>query len=546
MTKKRIWLALVLALALTGAVFAAACAGDKGETPGVEGAVEGGTLAIYIGEPSFITPDLAFESEGIQVMNAIYDTLTTYDPMTLELKPEVAESWEANADATVWTFHLKQGTKFHNGREVVAADFKYAWERLSNSDLASNYGSLLNMVAGYQEYWDKTATEITGIKAVDDYTLEVTMAAPFAEFPYICGFVDTAPMPKEEVDGKEDAYALKPIGNGPFMMAEDWVAGQYIKVVKVPDYTGAKPYLDGIDFKIYNDINTAWTDFQAGSLDWTSIPTGNYRASIEQYGESTDGNTSNPGNQVQTGPELAIYEMLFNNNDPVMQNIELRKAISLAINRQAICDTVYEGARQPATSPIPPGIPGYEANSWQYCKYDVEAARAALEAAGYPGGEGLPVLKLTFNSGAGHDDLMQLVQSDLAAIGIQTEFDTSDGPTYWSKVDADEFQIGRSGWQCDYPTIDDYLSPLYYSTGGCNFSNYNVPEIDAAIDAARALVDDDERIAAFQQIVRDIGDDCPETIVAVYAHARVSSARVHNLIYSSMGLLDFDHVYIAE
>lgn len=547
MAKKRIWLALVLALALTGAVFAAACAGDEGgETPGVEGAVPGGTLLMYIGEPSFIDPALAFESEGIKVDSALFEPLLTYNPLTLELELGVAESYESNDDATVWTFHLKQGTKFHNGREVVAEDFKYGWERLSNSDLASNYGGFLNMIKGYQEYFDKTATEITGIKVVDDYTLEVTMAAPFGEFPYIVAFSDCSPVPKEEIEGKEEAWNLKPIGNGPFMMAEDWVAGQYIKVVQFPDYSGTKPYLDGIDFKIYTDMMTAWTDFQAGTLDWTQIPDGNYATSVETYGLSDDGYTHNPDKQVTNGAELASYELLLNYTDPVMSNVHLRRAVSLAVNRQAICDTVYEGVRSPADGIIPPGLPGYEPDMWQYNHYSVEEARAELEAAGYPNGEGLPTLKLTFNTGAGHDDLMQLVKADLEAVGIPTEFDTSDGPTYWSKVDADEYQVGRSGWIADYPTMDDFLYVLFYSSSPINFTNYNNPAVDQALDEARQVADTDARIAAYQAIAKTIGDDCPEAVICPYAHRNVTSARVHNLVYSAMGLHNFTTCWISE
>jgi oligopeptide transport system substrate-binding protein len=515
MGRKRFWLALVLALALSGAMFAAACGGDEGgKTPGVEGAVPGGTLLMYIGEPSFIDPALAFESEGIKVDSALFEPLLNYNPLTLELELGVAESYESNEDATVWTFRLKQGTKFHNGREVVAEDFKYAWERLSNPDLASNYGSFLSMVKGYQEYYDKAATEITGIKVVDDYTLEVTMGAPFGEFPYIVAFSDCSPVPKEEIEGKEEAWNLKPIGNGPFMMSEDWVAGQYIKVVQFPDYSGTKAYVDGIDFKIYTDINTAWTDFQAGSLDWTQIPSGNYATSVATY--------------------------------PVMSNVHLRRAVSLAINRQAICDTVYEGIRSPADGIIPPGLPGYEPNMWQYNHYSVEEARAELEAAGYPNGEGLPTLKLTFNTGAGHDDLMQLVKADLDAVGIPTEFDTSDGPTYWSKVDADEYQIGRSGWIADYPTMDDFLYVLFYSTSPINFTNYNNPAVDQALDEARQIADTDARIAAYQAISKTIGDDCPEAVICPYAHHNVTSARVHNLVYSAMGLHNFTTCWISE
>jgi oligopeptide transport system substrate-binding protein len=538
--KKRISYALVLALVLAGAVFAVSCGGGGGGSAG-------GTIAVYSGDPSFIDPSQVFESEGIQIANVLFDPLLRYDYKTLAIVPGVAESYEASDDATVWTFHLKKGTKFHNGREVVAGDFKYSWERLSNPDMANGYGTLLNMVKGYQDYWDKKATEISGIKAVDDYTLEITMAQSFAEFDYIAAFVDLSPLPKEEIEGKAEQFAQMPIGNGPFKMAEPWVAGQYVKVVKFEDYTTAdKPKLDGIDFKIYSDLNTAWTDFQAGALDWTVIPPGNYKSAVATYGVSDDGYTSNPGKQVQNGTELSIYELLFNMTDPIMQNKDLRIAISLAINRQAICDTVYEGTRKPATSVIPPAIEGYEEGAFPYCKYDVEGAKAALARAGYPEGAGLPVLKLTFNSGAGHDEVMQLVKSDLDVIGIKTEFETSDGPTYWSKVQADQFQIGRSGWACDYPTMDDYIAPLYESTGFLNYCNYNSPEVDAALKAARTVVDKAERIKAYQAIVRTIGEDCPDTILNVYAHERVTSARVHDFTYNSMVLIDFTKVWLEQ
>jgi len=532
------WLALVLAVVMAGAVLATSCGG---------GASEGGTLQLYIGDPSFIDPSQAFESEGIQVDNALFDPLLRYDPDTLAIIPCVAESYEANDDATVWTFRLKKGTTFHNGREVVAGDFKYAWERLSDPGLAAGYGFLLEMVDGYDEYWDGTADEISGIKVIDDYTLEVTMAESFAEFDYIVAFSDTAPIPQEEVEGQEEDFALMPIGNGPFMMTEPWEAGQYIKTVKYADYTTLdQPLVDGIDFMIYSDLNTAWIDFQAGTLDWTQIPPGNFQATAAQYGKAENGNTSNPGQQVQDGAELAIYELLLNNDDPILANKDVRIAISLAINRQAICDTVWEGVRKPASSVIPPGIEGYEANAFPYCKYDVEGAKDALERAGYPNGEGLPVIGLSFNSGAGHDEVMQLIKSDLAKIGIETEFDSSDAPTYWDKAENGEYQLGRSGWQCDYPTIDDYLVPLYLSTGFLNYANYNNPDVDAALRDARTILDKEERIAAYQEIVRTIGEDCPDTIIAVYAHSRVTSDRVHDLTYTAMGLLDLYSVWIEQ
>ncbi|MGI5939356.1 MAG: peptide ABC transporter substrate-binding protein [Thermoleophilia bacterium] len=559
MLRKNRWLHVILVLALTGAFLTVAGCGGGGkeatnaggrsaETSAAEQPVPGGTLSVCIAEVSFIDPLFAFESEGLQVVQALFEGLTRFDYKTSVVEPCVAESWDVNADATVFTFHLKKGTRFHNGREVVAADFKYQWERLSNPVNGSMYSSLLSMVKGFDAMQDGTdpATTLSGVKVLDDYTLEVTMAYPFAEFPYVVGFPDTAPVPKEEVEKDPEAFKSMPVGNGPFKMAEPWKAGHRIKVVKFDGYAGTKPHIDGIDFLIYSDPNTAFLDFKAGTLDWTQIPTGQYKSTLAQYGASDDGVTANPGKQVQNGQELGVYEVIMNNEDAVFKNADLRRAVSLAINRQAVCDVAFEGLRKPATSIIPSGLPGHEANAWQYNHYDPAAAKEMLAKAGYPNGQGLPTLRLGFNSGAGHEQAMQMIQADLKAVGIRSEFEISDAPTYWDKVEKGTYQIGRSGWQVDYPTIDNVIYPLFFSTAGQNFSKYNNPAVDKAILAARQIPDEAERTKAMQAVVKLIGDDQPEIAICTYAHQRVASDRVHDLVYSPIGYLNFVDCWISE
>jgi oligopeptide transport system substrate-binding protein len=548
---KRARFAVVLAIVLAGVVVAVAACGGGGKTSTTAAggkAVKGGTLNVYLGNISFIDPMLAFESEGIQVLNAIGDGLTQFDLKTSEVKPDVATSWDINKDATVFTFHLKKGTKFHNGREVVAADFKYAWERLSNPANKSNYGFLLGMVKGYDEMQAETnpAIELSGVKAIDKYTLEVTLSYPFADFPNVVGFPGCVPVPKEEVEKDPAAFAAMPILNGAFKMSEPWAVGQFVKVVRFEEYSGTKPNIDGIYFHEYSDLNTAFLDFKAGSIDWVQVPGGQYKAVVAEYGASDDGYTANPGKQAQYGTELGMVELLFNNQDELFKNADLRRAISLAINRQAICDTVWEGLRKPASSVIPSILPGYEANAWPYSHYDLQAAKDMLAKAGYPNGQGLPIIKQSFNSGAGHEEWMQLVQADLAAIGIKTELDSSDGPTYWGKVGDGNFQLGRSGWIADYPTIDNYLQPLFDSASASNFDHYESKAADDAIKAARQIADSSERMKAAQAAVRLIGEDCPEAPIATYAHQHVVSSRVHNLTYSPMNLLDFVGCWITQ
>jgi ABC-type transport system substrate-binding protein len=506
-------------------------------------AAAGGTLSVDIGDPSFIDPAVAFESEGIQVDQAVFDRLCKFNFKTNDIEPSVAKSWETSSDGLTWTFHLNQGTKFHNGREVVAADFKYGWERLTDPTNKSNYQTLLGMVKGYDEMTNSAAKELSGVVATDSYTLTVTLTSPFSVFPMICAMAQTAPVPKEEVDKDPKAYADKPIGNGPFMLSEPWNHGQYVKVVKFPDYTGTKPNIDGIDFKIYKDDATAFIDYQAENLDWCHVPSGQYKNVAAQYGVADDGGlTINPGKQVQNGAELGIYEIVINTQHSLFKNNpSLRQALCLAVNRQAIIDALFEGIRKPATSIIPAGTPGYQDGAFQYAKYDVEAAKAALVKAGYPGGKGLPTIPLSYNNNASHESIMQLVQADLKAIGVNTTLDGSDGPAYWDKAGkgGENFFIGRSGWIADYPAIDNFIYNLYYSKGGNNYSHVQDPAIDKAITDARSMTDATASLAAEQAAVKLIGDYCPDIPIMYYSHDFVGSGTVSNLTCSPMLFLDF-------
>ncbi len=549
MSKRHTLVFLVVALVLATAAFLVSGCGDEGTTgttgAGGEKPVKGGTFTFYIGEPAFIDPVNGQESEGIQVINSVFDSLLFFDFKTGKLVPAAAEKWESNADASVWTFHLNKDAKFHNGRKVTAADFKYAWERICNPANESEISYHLSAVKGFDAMQEGTATELEGVKVLDDYTLEVTLAYPFADFEFVVSHPSLGPVPKEEVEKDPKAFAEKPVGNGPFMMAEPWAHDQYIKVVRFDDYYGQEPYLDGVDFKIFKDDETAFLEFKAGNLDFTVIPSGQVKAVAAEYGESADGYTVEPGKQVLLGPEVSIYYILFNTKDDVLKNVDLRRAISLAINRQAICDTVYEGMRVPATGIVPSGILGYLDNQWAYCKYDPAQAKEFLAKAGYPDGQGLPEISIGFNSGRGHEDVMALIQANLKDVGIQSKLDGVEWAQYLDKLDAGEFQMARLGWLADYPIMDNFLYPLFYSKSADNHSFYENPTVDEKLLAARKITDVEARIKAYQEVDRMIGEDAPVIPINVYRHGRVGSDRIRGFVFDNMGLADLASVWIA-
>ena len=546
-------LAVVLALVLVvGVAGMAGCAKEEPTPaeptePTGDEPVVGGTLNFYINEPAFIDPVNAQESEGMQVVYNVFDSLVDFDAVTSEIKPSAAESWEANADATVWTFKLRQGAKFHNGREVKAADFKYAWERICNPDNKSEISYHLSAIKGFDEMAAGTAKELSGVKAVDDYTLEVTLSYAFGDFEYVVGHPALGPVPAEEVDtaDKAKAFADKPVGNGPFMMSEPWNHNQGIKVVRFDDYYGDKPYLDGVDFKIFKDEETAFLEFKAGNLDFTSIPGGQIAATISEFGESADGYTVEPGKQVLTGSELSTYYIVLNNKDKTTSNADVRRALSLAINREVIAESVYEGTRSPATGIVPRGIVGYQEGSWPYAKYDKEAAIAQLEKAGFKDGAGMPELALSFNAGSGHEPVMELIASDLKAIGVSVKLDGMEWAQHLDNMDAGTFQLGRLGWLADYPIMDNFLYPLFFSESADNHSFYKDAAVDTALLDARKIADPAARIEAYRAIDKTLGEAAPIIPIVGYKHQRVGSERLRDFVFSPMSLGALDKAWIA-
>jgi ABC-type oligopeptide transport system substrate-binding subunit len=268
-------------------------------------------FAFYINEPPYIDPWNGQDSEGIQVIGAVFDSLVAFDYLTNDLIPAAAESWDANEDATVWTFTLADAT-FHNGDPVTAEDFVYAWTRIVDPANESEIAYHLAAVAGYDELQAGETDVLEGVRAVDDKTFEVTLSYPYADFEYVVGHPSLAPVPMAAVEADEEAFHEMPIGNGPFMLTEPWSHDQFIKADAFADYYGETPSIDGIDFLIFADEQTAYQEFQAGNVDFVNIPSGQIGAAIDEYGESTDGYTVMSDGQVLTGAEIGTYYIVIN------------------------------------------------------------------------------------------------------------------------------------------------------------------------------------------------------------------------------------------
>ena len=540
-----------------GALATLAACGKKGGDAAAGSAASGaagGTLNFYINNPIAIDPYNCQEDQGTQVEYQLFDSLTMFDYEQEKLVGLAAESWEASSDATKFTFHLVKGAKFHNGDAVDSKAFKRGWERIVNpkSEIQKVYGPStisyhLTLVKGYDELMAGNASELTGVTCPDDETLVVELSAPYADFPYVCSHPALAPVPEAAESDAKNFY-LAPIGNGPFKMDGKWEDGQQINLVKFDDYYGKdKAKIAGVHFSIQKDMETAYKEFQAGNLDVCDVPVAQIDAAKKDRGESKDGYTMSEGQHMLLGGEPSTYYIMINNTVAPFNDPQFRKAISLAINRQAICDTLYKGTRKPAGSIVPPGIDGYEADAWEDCKYDVDAAKELLDKL-YPadasGSRGLN-LTLSYNQDGGHKEIMESVIGDLQKVGITVTSDTPEWAALIKQYDAKSYQFGRMGWIADYPILDNFLYPLFYSKSGDNKSGYANEAVDQGIAEARATVDDAARIKKLQEVNRTIGKDMPVIPLMYYSHTTAGSDRIKNLYMDPQKHCDMSTVELS-
>jgi len=442
MRSERAWLRVV-AVAASAALLFAACGGDDDDddaatnTDNTEASdtpseAQGGDLidlGTFVGDPpEHLDPALNTTLDAYQVINEVYDGLTDVDtdtdPDNPTAKPLVADKVEHNDDATQWTFHIRDDAVFSDGEKITPTTFQNSWERASNPDFAGDYSYLFNFIKGGAEKLDGSAPTLAGVTADDDTgMLTVDLSAPYANFPYIAGFQLFSPLPAAALALPDPNSWEKGVmvGNGPYMM-EKAATDQEIVLVRNDKWLGVVNgskvvNLDKITFRISADPDTSYNAMAAGEGDTANIPSGRYSEANADFATTDNVDI------------LGSYYFAFKWDDPTVggaENLDFRRAVSQAIDRDAINEAVYEGIRTNSTGVTPPGIPGFKKDICKYCAFDADAAKASFAKWTDAGNSQSGPLKIQFNTGAGHEDVVNIMIQNLKDVGIQAEPDGRD------------------------------------------------------------------------------------------------------------------------
>jgi oligopeptide transport system substrate-binding protein len=497
--------ATLLAVALA----ATACGGDGDDGDTGDDAPSGGSFSLYVNEPENpLVPTNTSETGGGEIIDALWTGLITYDPDTTERAEGHAESIESE-DSKTWTITLKDGWTFHDGTPVTADSYINAWNFGSLSTNAQGASYFFANIDGYDDLQadgdaPPAAEKLAGLKKIDDKTFEVTLKEPFRQYPITLGYSAFYPMPEAFFADKaaQDALGKKPIGNGPFKADTEFVPGKGITISRFEEYPLDKAKADSVEYRVYADINTAYTDVQAGNLDFAEVPPDAVTTYENEF----------PDSSLSRETSTFTY-MGFPTYDERFQDKRVRQAFSMAVDREAISQAIFDGTRLPARSAISPVVDGHRDDACEYCEYKPDEAKALLEQTDFD--TSVPV-DLWFNAGAGHDEWVQAVGNNLRDnLGI--EYKLQGGlqfAEYLPKADAKGFTGPfRLGWAMDYPSPQNYLEPLYSTAAlppnGSNTAFYSNPEFDELVAKGNSADNNEDAISAYQEAEDVLLEDMP-------------------------------------
>lgn len=531
------------------ALLAAGCTSSPGTTPEPGPTDLGGELRIYASEPAFLVPTAADDDPSIQVIRQLYRGLVKYNTETGADELDLAESIESD-DNVHWTIKIKPGYSFTNGEAVNADAFIRGWNYAAYGPNAQNNAYFMSNIEGIAEVSlgedpdgdgpleapDPEATELSGLEKVDELTFNVTLINAFAKFPATIGYSGFFPVAEECLANFDDCNET-PIGNGPYKIEGSWEHDSQITLVRNDEWPGEPGKADTLIYTIFTDVDAGYSAFQAGDIDvMYSIPPAEFRSAQSEYGDALYTRPSNSFTYVG----LPLYNENF-------QDVRIRRALSMAINRQEVIDAVFNGRFFPAQGVVSPNFEGYRPGACEYCEFNPTAAADLLEEAG--GWQGGPI-ELWANAGAGHDAWLEAVGHQLETnLGISFTLRVSlEFPEYLETAGNHGFTGPyRLGWGPDYPVLETYLGPLYSTGGSSNDTGFSNAEFDSLVAEGNAADSSADAIAAYQAAEDIIVDQLP--VIPMWfgqVAALFNEETVENFVYNPISGVSYGEITLID
>lgn len=536
--------ALVAALALPGTVLA------DGHSDMDPNAKSGGNITItYKDDVATLDPAIGYDWQNWSMIKSLYDGLMDYAPGTTDLRPGLAESYEISEDGQTFTFTLREGVKFHNGREMTAEDVKYSLDRVTNPKTQSPGAGFFASIAGFDAISNGETETLEGVKVIDPLTVEITLSRPDATFLHVMGLNFASVVAKEAVEEAGADFGKTAMGTGAFKLGE-WTIGQRLVFEKNEDYwREGLPYLDSVTFEVGQEPIVALLRLQNGEVDvpGDGIPPAKFQ---EVMGDPEQAARVIEGGQLHTGYITLNVKM------PPFDNAEVRRAVNMAINKERITQ-VINGRAVPATQPLPPSMPGYTEGYEGYA-YDPEKAKEMLAEAGFA--DGFETELYVMNTDP-NPRIAQAIQQDLANVGIKASIQSlaqasviaaggeeDQAPMIWS---------GGMAWIADFPDASNFYGPILGCAGavqgGWNWSWYCNEEVDAMATEADSMTDPDAveaRLEKWSDVYMKVMEDAPWVPVFNEQRYTMKSERMGGadaLYVDPVSIpVNYDYVYVND
>ncbi len=494
-------------------------------------------------EPPSLDPALMTDAQSSIVASGLYDGLTRLNPEGVP-EPAIAKEWTVSDDGKTYTFKLRDDAKWSNGDPVTANDFEYSWKRALNPETASEYAYMLFYLENGEKYNSEQATEDeVGVKALDATTLEVKLASATPYFNSLIAHYTYWPVHQASVDGKPEwaADAKTIVSNGPFLL-KDWAHGDKLVLTKNPDYYNKdKVSFDTVTISLVESESTVFSMFQTDKIDWIGAQAGSV---------PTDQVPQLVADKKATIKEIAsTYYYLFNTKQKPFDNVKVRKAFAMSIDRQAIIDNVAKANQTPAFALIPPSINGLDGKGFRemypdsgYFSENIEEAKKLLaEGLAEEGLDKFPETTLLYNTSEGHKAIAEaIVDMWRKNLNVEVKLSNQEWATFLETRDAGQFGLARSGWGADFNHAINFSYDLIHPKSLNNDGQYENAEVGKALDDAIVAAEEKDRvdlIAKAEKIA--IADDMAVLPIYYYTTVTMLKPGFEDVVSDYAGHLDW-------